>query len=270
MRRLVVLSLTLIGFLMPSVASAQYGARRLSNPATGETYHVELAGSFWNPDPNMIVASESLGIVGTQIDFKTDLGIVKERFRHMRIMVRPGRKHKLRFEYTPIRYQAEATLQRDIVFNGIKYTIGLPVQSSLTWKAYRFGYEYDFVYRDRGFVGLVLEAKYTDVQVDLTSAFASEFARARAPIPAIGGIGRVYVAENASVTFELTGFKLPNSISEDYRGKYVDWDLYGTVNFNNNVGAQVGYRSLDVMYKAEHDEGNFVLRGPYFGGVVRF
>ena len=29
-------------------------------------------------------------------------------------------------------------------------------------EAYRFGDEWDFLYRDRGFVGIVLEAKYTE------------------------------------------------------------------------------------------------------------
>ena len=66
------------------------------------------------------------------------------------------------------------------------------MNSSLDWKAYRFGYEYDFLYRDRCFVGFVLEAKYTDVEVDLKSPIDSECARARAPIPALGGIARVY------------------------------------------------------------------------------
>jgi len=35
-------------------AWAQYGARRMSDPATGETYHVEVGGYFWNPDPNIV------------------------------------------------------------------------------------------------------------------------------------------------------------------------------------------------------------------------
>ena len=48
--------------------------------------------------------------------------------------------------------------------SGIPVT--LPVATDLKWKAYRFGYEWDFVYRDRGFVGVVLEAKYTDVEDD--------------------------------------------------------------------------------------------------------
>ena len=59
-------------------------------------------------------------------------------------------------------------------------------------------------------------------------------------------------------------------IDEDYGGSYFDFDIYGTVNFNDYVGAQGGYRSFDVFYKVEQDTGDMQVRGLYFGGVVRF
>ncbi len=86
----------------------------------------------------------------------------------------------------------------------------------------------------------------------------------------MGGIGRVYVVPNISITGELTGFKLPEGIDEDYRGRYFDFDLYGTVNFSDNFGALLGYRSLDVFYKVEEDTGDLTLKGLYFMGVARF
>ena len=251
-------------------AHAQYSVKGASEAATGERYHVEFTGALWNPTPDIIISSESLGIVGSQIDFVNDLGIAKKRFRQMKVVLRPAKKHKFRFEYTPITYDAEGQLTAEVVFNGIKFPVTLPVTTNLQWKAYRFGYEYDFISRDRGFVGLILEAKYTDVQASLSNFFASEFARARAPIPAIGGIARVYVVPNISITGEFSGIKLPESVNDNYRAKYYDFDLYGTVNFTNNVGAQAGYRSFDVLYKVDQDQGNLQLKGLYFGGVVRF
>jgi hypothetical protein len=255
--------------LVARPAAAQFGARPLNGYAVGETYRVEAGGNFWNPGPNIVVSSEQLGIIGTRIDAIADLGFSQKRFSDLRILLRPATKHKFRIQYTPIKYSAEKVLARDITFNAIRYRIGIPVNSELKWTVWRFGYEWDAYRHDRGFVGLILEAKYTDVEVNLTSLFASEFARARAPVPAIGGIGRVYVMPSISATFEMTGFKLPN-IDEEYKASYIDWDLYGTVNFNENVGAQFGYRSLDVNYTVEKDFGDFVLKGWYFGGVARF
>jgi hypothetical protein len=251
-------------------AQAQYGAKRLSDPATGETYHVEIGGYLWNPTPDIAITSESLGIIGSRIDFVTDLGIEKSTFKQLRLVLRPSKKTKFRFEYTPINYDAVGSLNRSIVFNGIVFPVSLPVQTNLQWKAYRIGYEYDFVYRDRGFLGLLLEAKYTEVNATLHNVFDTEFVEARAPIPAIGAIGRVYVAPNISITGEFSGIKLPESINEDYRAKYFDIDIYATVNFTDHVGAQGGYRSFDVYYKVEKDEGELLLKGLYVGGVVRF
>ena len=250
-------------------ASAQYGAPPSSSRATGENYHVEISGLLWDPSPSILISSESIsGIIGSDIDFVDDLGIEKSWFRQLKVVLRPATKHKFRFEYTPIKYEASTVLKRDIIFNGIEFPIAIPVESEITWRAYRFSYEYDFFYRDRGFVGLVLEAKYTDVEATLTNALDLEFVHARAPIPAVGLIGRGYVAPNISITGEFTFFKLPEI--EGNSGRYFDLDLYGTVNFTNNVGVQGGYRSFDVIYKVEDDNGDLQLKGLYFGGVVRF
>lgn len=257
--------------VMAAPAQAQYAPSGSSDRATGERYHFEIGGYLWNPTPDIVVASEALGIVGSRIDFVNDLGIQKKRFKQIKVVLRPATKHKFRFEYTPIEYlQADGRLTADIVFNGITYPVTLPVSTDFTWKAYRFGYEWDFIYRDRGFLGLILEAKYTDVETTLSNFADTEFVRARAPIPAIGIIGRVYVAPNISLTGEFSGIKLPESIDENYRAKYFDFDIYGTVNFTDNFGAQAGYRSFDVLYKVDSDEGELKMKGLYFGGVVRF
>jgi hypothetical protein len=266
----VVLVFCLALVAVPAPAAAQSGATSTNNRATGENYHVEIGGFLWNPTPDISITSESLGIIGSTIDFVSDLDIEKTKFRELRVVLRPSTRNKFRFEYTPIKYESQATLTRDLVFNGISYPISLPVNTELSWKAYRFTYEYDFVYLDRGFVGLLLEAKYTDVEARLRNVLANEFVRARAPIPAIGVIGRGYVAPNISITGEFSFFKWPNSIRENYEAKYYDFDLYGTVNFNDYVGVQGGYRSFDVFYHIDEDEGSLTLKGLYFGGVVRF
>lgn len=252
-------------------ASAQYGVRGMSDRATGETYHVELSGNLWSPTPTVLITSESLGIIGSQIDFVEDLAIEKHTHKQLKVVLRPGTKHKFRFEFTPMKYEAESRLTRTIVFNGQRFDLSIPVLTELNWKAYRFGYEWDFVYQDRGFVGLLLDVKYTDIAARLSNVIVGqEFVHAKAPIPAIGVIGRVYPVPNISITGEFSGFKLPESIDENYRTSYYDFDLYGTVNFTDNVGAQAGYRRLTVFYRIDEDEGDLRMKGLYFGGVVRF
>ena len=253
-----------------SPVAAQFTPRSLNDPATGEQFHIEGSAGFWVPSANMSIASEALGIVGSTIDFKNDLGLTDQRFSEISVVGRPARKHKLRFSYIPIEFIQESTIKRDIKFNGQLYAKGLPVNSDLLWKAYRFAYEYDFITRNRGFGGFILEAKYTDVTATLKSPIVEEFIHAKAPIPAIGGIVRVYVVPNISVTGELTGVKIPDIISKEYKAHYADLDIYGTLNFTNNIGVQGGFRSIDVGYHVDSDTGSFVLKGIYFGVVARY
>jgi hypothetical protein len=265
----VAISVCLGVLVLARPASAQY--QSLSEPATGETYRVEIAGALFNPTPTLLISSEGLGIPGDQIDFVREFQLEDETFRQLRIVGRPGKKHKFRYEFVPIRYEKETRITRSFVFNGQRYNVSLPVLAELKWNAMRFSYEWDFVYTDYGYVGLVLDLKYTDVEAALTnSLIGREFARAQAPIPAIGGTGRVYVVPNVSITGEFTMFRLPEGIDEDYRARYYDFDLYGTVNFTDHFGVQLGYRSLSVFYEIESDAGDLKMKGLYFGGAVRF
>ena len=258
--------------LAASPARAQYGAPTpdLAGRPPAEQYHVEVSGGLWNPTPDVIISSEQLGIVGSQIDFVNDLGIAKKQFGDLRIVLRPTTKNKFRIGYTPIEYVASTVLSRDLVFNAQRYRVALPVDSMLSWKQWKFGWEYDFIYRDKGYAGLIIDVKYTDVNAELSSRFVgTEFAHAKAPIPAIGGVGRVYVHPSVAVTFELTALKVPR-IQDEYEATFIDWDLNGTFNVNRHLGAQVGFRNLNVNYLFEQDTGDMTLRGLYFAGVARF
>jgi hypothetical protein len=263
------------GLAAAAPAEAQYGARRAtSDRATGETYHVELAAAFWNPSPDIVISSEQFDILGTNVDFVKTLGIEQTKFRQLKMALRPATKHKFRFEYTPITYDAQKVVATSFIFNGQLFQVGVPVATNLKWKAYRVGYEWDFLYKSRGFAGLLLDLKYTDLEATLAAPTvgAAQFTSARAPIPAIGFIGRGYVIPNISITGEFSAFRLPEKAlnTDDYSGKYYDFDLYGTVNFNDHIGAQIGYRSFDVGYKVKKDTGTMTLKGPYFGGIARF
>ena len=116
--------------------------------------HIEGGVGFWFPGAQMTVSSESLGIVGTAaertINLVSDLGLTNQRFSELHLVLKPSKTSKFRLQYIPINYTQSATIKRTIIFNGQRYDVGLPVNSTLGWKAYRFGYEYDFVVTNRG------------------------------------------------------------------------------------------------------------------------
>jgi hypothetical protein len=251
-------------------ASAQYSSA--PPPSVGEQYNIEAALIWWNPAPELIVSSESLGIPGDNVDLVADLGILQKRLREFRLVLRPATKHKFRINYLPIQYSAEAFVQREFVFNGQRYRIGLPVNTEADLTTWRFGYEYDFLYRSRGYLGVLLDVKYTNVDIVLDSPIGNEFTSQVAPIPTIGIVGRGYIVPNVSITGEVSFFKVPENLAEqlDGGGRYLDYDFYGTFNFNRYVGAQFGLKSIDVEYRKDLDAGILNFNSWYFGGTIRY
>ncbi len=260
--------LTLLLAFAP-LASAQFLGQP-SEMAIGESYHVELLAGMWNPTPRLTISSEAFGIAGTNIDFTSDLGIAAKRFGEVRVRLRPGRKHRFRIDYVPIRYSAQSVVERRLVFRGVAYDVGASVNSTITWNTWRLGYEYDFVHRSRGYFGLVVEAKYTEFEASLDNEFGREFARARGPIPAIGAVVRIYPLSVLGITAELTGFRLPDDVDKGYGGEYVDFDIYGTLNFTEQLGAQIGYRSVDMSGFFETESVDLRLEGVYVAALLRF
>ena len=175
----------------PAVGRARvrrnFTPRTLNDPATGEQFHIEGSAGFWSPERQHVAsASEALGIVGSDDRFQ-------ERSRAAPISASAnctsslpsGAEAQAPVPVHPDRVQRRtATLKRDIVFNGQRYSVGLPVNSELDWKAYRFGYEYDFIARNRGFAGVLLDVKYTDVtRVAAEPARSTEFTHAQGADP---------------------------------------------------------------------------------------
>lgn len=255
--------------LSATPAAAQVSERESSRRPLGSDFKVEFSGTLWNPTLAGVISSEQFGIIGDQIDFTNDLGYEQTRFGDMRLVLRPGRKTKFRVQYTPIAYEASTEFKRDIVFNGIKFPVAIPVESRFEWKVLRLGFEYDIVSNDRGFVGLLLEGRYTQFKSELSSVLADEFSIVKVPLPAIGAVGRVYVIPEVSVDFEVSAFKLPD-VDPDYQANYYDWNLHGTFNFNDYVGVQVGWRRITTFIDVEQDTGDLKFQGLWFGAAVRY
>jgi hypothetical protein len=251
----------------PRTAGAQTEETRLR--PLGEDYHVELSGTLWNPTVFGVISSEQFGIIGSQIDFENDLGFQQTRFKDLRIVLRPSEKHRFRMQYTPVTYSASTTFTRNIVFNGIEFPVSLPIESAFEWKVFRMGYEYDFLYEDWGFVGVLLEGRYTQFSAELDSAIATEYTRLTVPLPAFGAVGRFYVVPEVAINFELTGFKFPD-VDPEYQANYFDWDIHGTVNFTNNIGFQAGWRRMSTFINIESDTGDMKFQGMWFGAAVRY
>ena len=260
------LVLTVALLLSAAPAFAQFAAG--PQQASTEAYAVEFSMRWWSPTPMIVIDTAALDDVGGAVNFVEEFGVEKERFREMRGTLKLGRKHKVRVAYLPVTYERTAFLVRTIDFGGQTFAVGNEATGTMEWTFWRFGYEYDVVASERGFVGVVADARYNDVTAGVVTAdFGSATIEEQVWVPTIGGIARGYLAEGLSATAEFSGFSLER---DTFRGKLYDLDLYGTLSLGPNFGVTGGWRRLQAEYQADDDLGDVEFEGIYFGIDARF
>jgi hypothetical protein len=224
----------------------------------------ELTFRYWSPTPELVTTVDGLGL-GT-VDFSEEFGLEKERFREYRFSV--GRRHKARVSKITFSYNQDAVITRTVTIGGGPQTITAPWNADIKWSLWTLGYEYDIVSSPAGFFGVIGELKRNHLEASMASpGIGSASTDVTVPVPTAGVIGRANLGTAASVTGEWTGFKLNR---DDWEGKFTDFDVYATIHLGRSFGVQGGYRSVDVTYLVDGDTGTLKMKGPYFGGQLKF
>ena len=221
-----------------------------------------MSFNFWKPTPEPIIRSEALGILGSDIDLVTDLGIESKWLKDFGVVLRPGRKHRFRIDYLPLNYEAEATLSREFVFNGLRYPVGLPVSTTAKFNTWRFGYEYDFLYTSRGFLGVLFDAKLTDIDVGLNSPIGDEFSQAAGADSDDRRRGpRLRHAGTSPSTARSATSRFPTASSTTTRAATSTTTSPPSSTCTGTAAVQLGYRSIDVFYERRARRRHAELQG---------
>jgi hypothetical protein len=239
-------------------------------PAAAQDHVLELGLMSWGTSPGLTLSSEGLAASSiSEINFVEEFGILDKSFPHFRLAL--GRSHKFRLSHAKFSYDPETVIQRTLTFQGRTFMLNTPASADIKWDLWTFGYEWDFVSNERGFVGIVTDLKYNKIKASIDSpALGSPAATdTTAPVPTIGVAGRSYIGSILSVGGEYTGLKVG---SGDFDVKFTDFDLNATIvpSQRIGIGAQVGYRSVVADYVVDEDTGDLKMQGPYFGIVARF
>ncbi|HEX5070563.1 MAG TPA: hypothetical protein VFV78_10155 [Vicinamibacterales bacterium] len=260
------------GLLWLNAAGPCFGQTQTDHPPSsglGERYWVELTATWWKPGLDGAVSSDRLGLIGSRVDFVTDLAFENTSHQDVRVVVHPARKHKFKFQYSHLTFGGDSILARDITFKGQLFPIALPLQSELTWNVMRLGYEWDFFYRPRGYVGMLLEVRQTDLSAALTSLLASGEIAGNAPIPSLGLAGRVYPIRQLAINLEGSFMKL-SDLDPDHVFQSFDFEVSGTYNFHRTAGISAGWRRMNTNLVLDGDRGDLNFAGVWIGGVVRY
>ena len=142
------------------------------------------------------------------------------------------------------------------------------MQTTAQFKTWRFGYEYDFLYRDRGFLGVVFDVKYTDVNVGLLSPIGDEFTKALAPIPTIGARRpRLRREERGAERRGQLLQAFPRARRTTTRAATSTSTSTPPSTRTRTSACRPATAAIDVFYQAKNDTGTLTFKGLYFGGT---
>jgi hypothetical protein len=231
--------------------------------------HGEVSVLFWQPDPDIVLSSSTIRSATGEadVDFVDTFGIEEDGFPEIR--ARLGGSHKFRFSYVPVKYDAEATITRTITVRGQTLAVGAPATTEVKWDLLHFGYEWDFLSREQGYVGVFGELKYQRLDASVDSPLLREAATLdqNVPVPTIGVAFRGHPVPMIGIGGEFGGLKMSG---DDFEASLFDFDVNGFVQFGDWIGVQGGYRAVTIDFDADDEAGDLKLKGPYIGAILRF
>ena len=239
----------------------------------GESYYfkVEPVGWFMQIDGSVKIVDNG---IGDQLGLDDDLGIEdSQTVPGLKAELRFWEVHKLRFE--TLFFEVDGTRQtvgETIRFAGKTFDLSAGIEAEAEINYFEFGYEFDFLQFDRGYVGAIVEAKvlYAEVEVkgfvsqNNTLISEEESQLLVLPLPAVGLAAKFYPHERVAIGAEMTG------IYAGTYGNYFDLDVLVGVDIIENVGLAAGLKWLHIETKYDDNEGRLDLWGPYISAVIRF
>ncbi len=168
-----------------------------------DNYRWRVEGDWWFIHPQgYFGARSSNNYINLNQDFhfgeySTFTGKIDWRFR---------RKHHFILTASPVRFSRTATISREIEFQGQTFDVGSQVTAKMKTFNFAPGYQYDFIRRDGGYLGVQINFNLLDTNATLSgSALANGQTVARsasksllAPLPAFGPVGRWYPLRNSN------------------------------------------------------------------------
>lgn len=226
-----------------------------------ENFKIEVTGSAW-----LVDSSGAIQANGAPIDLVTDLGVGQQQPTfYGRLVVKPGRRHRIVVEGTPFRLSGYNTVNRSVTYRGQTFNVSQTLQSNADFNYLFAGYQFDVLTGSMGHLGFSAGGAYLDATGTIRSVQTNTLATKSETIglPLAGAEFRI---------FPIPGHKLLD-IDGGIRGMGVGnygHYLEGSANAGLSLGPLTflaGYRDvrLDLHEATGAASGvNVRLKGPIF------
>ena len=242
-----------------------------------DSYKIKVEAFWFNTHPSGSL--EGAGRNGV-IDFQKDLSLGSYATFSGKLDWKFTRKNHFYFAASPFDRTRSIVLNRTVTFQGNTFDAGLSAVGDLNVLSFAFGYQYDFIRRKRGHLGLALQFDLFDVNGTLKTAaqvsngafHAASTSRGslRAPIPVAGPDLRLYLLPHSSRLF-VTGNVLGMYLF-GYGNFVSTFDTLG-LTLTKHLSLRGGYAlasRLNVNTKTNRVGLGLTQKGPIAGLEVAF
>ena len=230
---------------------------------------ISLKVDYWMPSVDAEVKSSELSLVGTQIDLVDDLGLDdSESIPAVMGSIDFPLFPEILVSYFAVDSSASKVITKDIVYKGTTYSISDTVSSSYDITHFEALLNFGLIKTEMADLGLLIGAKYFEVETTLTSTSAgvTQTESIKGPVPVIGVKGGVGLPGKFRV--EGIGRGLVLEVG-DVNASIFDVDLGMHYDFNKFLRASAGYRyfAIDAEDTSDNvtDKAEIKFAGPYIG-----
>ncbi|MFH1202055.1 MAG: hypothetical protein V1674_04095 [Candidatus Omnitrophota bacterium] len=232
-----------------------------------EDTKLEFEGRYWVTDLNAkakVVKSE----IGSDFDFKSDLGVADEDFPEARVIWNTTKNSQIRLAYTQVAYSGHKDIETTIQFAGQSYTLGTRVDSDFDLQYLRLGWIWKFMNMadDKIRLGLLVEAKglLADISLKAPVLSISESEQVLGGLPTIGAVLDINPMKKLNLFAEISGIGAGNL------GYFFDAEAGAKIILFKNFSVAAGYRIIDVKIESSPDFLKARLTGPFARATLRF
>jgi len=228
---------------------------------------LELEGRWWMPNLSAEGKVEQDDI-GTEIDFKNDLGLADKDFPFGRLTWYIGPNSRLRASYTPISYSGDTAITKQIIFDGTTYTAGSRVITDLSVQYITFGWVWQPINIANGTFKLGpqidLKGFLIDASLRAPALGVDESANVPAGFPTLGLVADLNPTERMNVFADISG------ISAGSYGYFFDAEAGLKLIPVKNLSIVGGYKILRLNAEMDPDFFKMQIAGPFAGLTLRF
>jgi hypothetical protein len=219
------------------------GAQELPPP---EHYVLRVEYVRWFPSVSGEVQKDASEV--SRVDVEDDLGVEQKDVNEFKAAFRFGSRHKLRGAYNRLDYDGDVVLASPFIFDGTFFRGGTRTVTSLKGTLWSGDYELDVLKGGWGFLGLLIGARFLDVDAVIVQPEEGlrETGTLRAPVPVLGVSGRVY-AGRLSLSAEVSGLTIGS------RGTFYDAEGYARYHVTDRLALGGGFRLFSVRGEDDSD-----------------